>query len=259
MIVNWVRRNQKDVEFTIGILALVCLLFYNWRHTNLLFMTYADWKWLGWLCAFGIELSIIGLSFKVGRQIADGTRFFSSPSQVFFLFVMVMALLVSAIANMVEGYKIAHGEVLTWSILYKIDAVEWVAWVASNGLISLVAFALAEVIGSQSESVMVREVVETTTPELPKPTSKPPSLMDTLEVVVGNTKVNTSDTKAKRNEPTVKERVYRFLEEHKEGVQKTDVVHEIGNKVMVYRSLKELEEAGKIYRPYNDGIVKVVE
>ena len=53
--------SKTNLQITIGLLSLVCLLSYTWTHTGGLLAEYVNPAFVGYIAALGIELSIVGL------------------------------------------------------------------------------------------------------------------------------------------------------------------------------------------------------
>lgn len=133
----------------IGVLSLGGLLSYTFTHTGNLLASYVSPAIVGFLAAGGIELSIVGLSMRIGELRKAGL------SSRFFWFTLVAVVLVSALANITEGFYVKYGEVLTILNIGKLDIVQAVVSIAATGLISLVTLALSEIIGQ--DVIMVQK------------------------------------------------------------------------------------------------------
>ena len=66
----------------------------------------------------------------------------------FFTFTLIAVVVVSALANIAEGYAVKFGEPLTLANVKQIDLIQAVVSLAATGLISLVTLALSEIVGS---------------------------------------------------------------------------------------------------------------
>lgn len=131
----------KALQITCGIVALLCLLLYTWWHTGALLARYSPW-FIGYPAAFGIELAVVSLSFRIGQ----------ARHAKFFYFVLVAAVIVSALANVAEGFYTVKGVALTTATIDRLDALQWIIAIAATGLISLIVLALAEIVGSDATS-----------------------------------------------------------------------------------------------------------
>lgn len=134
------------IQMIAGIVSLVGLLTYTLVHTGGLLARYAPWG-AGYLAALGIEIAIVSLSLRIGelRKRQQGTRFF--------WFVLVAVVVVSALANVSEGFHTSQGVPLTVSNAAQLDPVQALIGLAATGLISLIVLALSEIIGTDAEAI----------------------------------------------------------------------------------------------------------
>ena len=135
-------RNRKII---IGLVSLIGVLAYNWTHTGGLLASYVRPAFVGYIAATGIELAVVGLSLRIAdlRRNASGARF-----QVATLAAVVV---VSALANIAEGYAVKFGESLTSANIGRLDIVQAIVSLSATGLLSLVTFAIAEIVGGDIE------------------------------------------------------------------------------------------------------------
>ncbi|MBK9497234.1 MAG: hypothetical protein IPO08_22495, partial [Xanthomonadales bacterium] len=132
---------SRNGKIIIGLLSLVGVLLYNWTHTGGLLASYVKPEFVGYIAAAGIELAVVGLSLRIDemrRAQADAT---------FHLVTLAAVVIVSALANIAQGYLVKFGTELTSANIGRLDAVQVVVSLAATGLLSLVVFALAEVVG----------------------------------------------------------------------------------------------------------------
>jgi hypothetical protein len=129
------------IMIVIGVLSIVGLLSYTWIHSGNLLASYVNPPFVGFLAALGIELSIVGLSMRIGELKKSGLDY------RFFAFTLIAVVVVSAVANIAEGFMVKYGEALTIGNIGKLDLVEAFILLAATGLISLVTLALSEIIG----------------------------------------------------------------------------------------------------------------
>ncbi len=132
---------SAQAQAAFGVLSLVALLLYTWKHTGSLLAHYVHPAGIGYVCAFGIELAIVSLSLRIGQERRNGA------TGAGFLVVLVAVLVVSAFANVAEGYATAYGTTLTLRSMAGIDPLQAVIGIAATGLISVIVFALADIIG----------------------------------------------------------------------------------------------------------------
>ncbi len=131
-------RNRKII---IGLVSLVGVLAYNWTHTGGLLASYVRPEFVGYVAAAGIELAVVGLSLRI-----DELRR-ANNAATFHLATLGAVVIVSAIANVAQGYLVKFGQELTSTNIVRLDAVQVVVSLSATGLLSLVVFALAEVVG----------------------------------------------------------------------------------------------------------------
>ena len=129
-------------QITVSGLALVGLLSYTFTHTGGLLSKYIDPLQVGYLAAFGIELAIVSLSLRIGDLHRTGQNAW------FFYGVLIVTLVVSAIANVAEGFYVNKSLDLTYETIGQIDPVQGVIGLAATGLVPLIVFALSEIIGT---------------------------------------------------------------------------------------------------------------
>ncbi|MBK9496834.1 MAG: hypothetical protein IPO08_20475 [Xanthomonadales bacterium] len=132
---------SRNGKIIIGLLSLVGVLLYNWTHTGGLLASYVKPEFVGYIAAAGIELAVVGLSLRIDemrRAQADAT---------FHVGTLAAVVIVSALANIAQGYLVKFGTELTSANIGRLDAVQVVVSLAATGLLSLVVFALSEVVG----------------------------------------------------------------------------------------------------------------
>jgi len=145
-------------KIIVGLLSLVGVLAYNFTHTGGLLASYVEPRFVGYVAAFGIELAVVGLSLRI-----DELR--RTQGQVaFHVLTLAAVVIVSALANIAEGYAVKFGEPLTSANIGLLDGVQVVVSLAATGLLSLVTFAIAEIVGhdigangEQADSVTLDE------------------------------------------------------------------------------------------------------
>lgn len=133
---------KKNVlMIVIGIISIIGLFSYTWIHSGNLLARYIDPPFIGFLAAAGIELSIIGLSMRIGELKKSGLNY------RYFAFTLIAVVVVSAAANIAEGFYVRYNEALTVANIGRLDLIEAVILLGATGLISLVTLALSELIG----------------------------------------------------------------------------------------------------------------
>jgi len=121
--------------------GLLLLLVYNFVHTGGLLAQYVRPWQVGYAAALGIETIVVSLSLQIGMERQRGTR------AGFFVGVLVAVVTVSAFANIAQGYRTKYGVDLTLSSVAGIDPLQALLGATATGLLSLVVFALAEIVG----------------------------------------------------------------------------------------------------------------
>ena len=160
----------KDVvQIIVGGLSLLALLSYTLVHTGGLLSSYVRPGTVGYVAAFGIELSIVGLSLRIGDLRKSG------QDVKFFVGVLVAVVVVSALANIAEGFKVNQGVNLTFETVQRLDIVQAVIGLAATGLISLIVFALAEIVGTDVNTA-VKAVEKASRIDSPQVTTVKPEL-----------------------------------------------------------------------------------
>jgi predicted transcriptional regulator len=138
---------KAKTQIIAGAISLVALLVYTLVHTGGLLARYVDPPAVGFVAALGIEVAIVSLSLRIG----DLKR--SNQNYGFFFFVLVSVVIVSALANVAEGFLTAEGVPLTIENVQRLDVVQAVIGLAATGLISLIVLALSEIIGSDVQTI----------------------------------------------------------------------------------------------------------
>ncbi len=133
---------KTKVQLITGIVSLIALLAYTLVHTGGLLAVYVTPGFVGYVAAFGIEASIVSLSLRIGELRK------SNQSTIFFLFVLIATVIVSAVANVSEGFHTSQGVSLTLETVRQLDIVQAMIGVTATGLISLIVLALSEIVGS---------------------------------------------------------------------------------------------------------------
>ena len=129
-------------------ISLVALLVYTFFHTGATLAHYVEPWIIGYIAAAGIETAVISLSIRIGdlRRARQDSRLLVS--------VLLAVLGVSTLANVSEGFAVMYGQPLTVTNVQQLDWLQALIGLASTGLISVVVFAMSEVV-----SVDVNQVV----------------------------------------------------------------------------------------------------
>jgi hypothetical protein len=143
-----VRNLKANIQIGASILSLLALLTYTLVHTGGLLAQYVHPPFVGYVAAFGIEVAVVSLSLRIG----DLRR--SKQSTGFFLFVLVAVVVVSAVANIAEGFLAVQGQMLTMDTIRQLDPIQALIGLAATGLVSLIVLALAEIVGTDVETAV---------------------------------------------------------------------------------------------------------
>jgi hypothetical protein len=207
---------------------------------------------VGYVAALGIELSIVGLSLRIGDLKRSGL------DARFFVVTLIAVVTVSALANVAMGYAVKFGEPLTVVNVGQLDIVQAVVSLAATGLISLVTFALAELVGQDVSAAVkvsskpakvsspVSNVTALTVPDMPSDVSNTAEL-DTAIVTIGQARAvkSDSDTAAKA---AALDTLIGHLSNHPDATV-TELARLVNrSRQTVYNYLDELEQAGKVHR-----------
>lgn len=133
--------NRSNIQKYTVYGSIGCILLYTWFHTGAVLQSFSNVYPVGYIAAAGIELAIVAMSFEIGQRKRDGNGY---GLQVF---VLVAVLAVSALANIYEGYSVTNGSKLSFTI-FNIDVVFPLVLVVSTGLLSIIVFALSEIVSS---------------------------------------------------------------------------------------------------------------
>jgi len=139
---------NTKLQIIAGSVALVALLAYTLVHTGGLLATYVNPWWIGFVAAFGIELAVVSLSLRIGDLKRSGQDF------RFFMFVLVSVVIVSALANISQGFTVAHKAEMTLANISQLDAIQAIIGLTATGLISLIVLALSEIIGTDVQQIV---------------------------------------------------------------------------------------------------------
>lgn len=142
------KQSEQRVQATIALVALFCLLVYTYVHTGSLLAGYVRPWFVGYVAAFGIELAVAFISYRLAtlKQIARTSKML--------LMLLAFALLVSVFANVSEGYEVKFGQELSMNNIGQIDIIQAIIGVSATGLLSIMVFAVSEVIGSDANAIV---------------------------------------------------------------------------------------------------------
>lgn len=229
---------KAKVQLTVGIISLIALLIYTLAHTGALLSRYVTPGYIGYICALGIEMSIVSLSLRIG----DLRK--SQQSTAFFLFVLVSVVVVSAIANVSEGFSTMYQEQLTLSNVRQLDFVQSLIGVTSTGLISLIVLALAEIVGTDvTQTVKLVEKERNKKVSLTEESNQYVTDSETIETARQAKMLQDSVTRSERLDSIV-----TALSLNPQ-MDVTELASQVGvSRQTVYRDLGELQQVGKVHK-----------
>lgn len=141
------KQTETNIILYGAIIGIVCLLAYTFVHTGALLARYVNPPGFGYLCAFGVEAIIALTSYRLATLRKQQTK------SRFLVFILISALTVSAFANVYEGYHTRYKVDLTWQTIGDIDPIQAFIGLTATALISLLVFAVAEIIGNDANTI----------------------------------------------------------------------------------------------------------
>jgi hypothetical protein len=207
---RWDRDGQRFILTALSFLGVISTLIYTFVHTGSVLARYVHPAQIGYLAAFGIELMILVVSWQIGTQLRARKR------NWFMISVLAIALFVSAIANVYEGYHVRFGRTLTWQTINTVDPLEALVGLASTALLPLMVFAMAEVIGSDVRSLAkLAENWNQPEPGTVKPKPIPadsPNIPNSPNETNGNGRMNGAN-RISSGDDSYKQQVFALLDE----------------------------------------------
>jgi hypothetical protein len=162
---------QHKVQLVLSCLVLGPLLVYTWYHTSQLLASYIDLPVLGYVAALGIEAAVVFLAIAIGWGRVQ------QRNVALFYATLIGVVLVSFLANSAMGYRTKYGSDISTASAQGLDLVQGLIGLAATGLISLIVFSAAEVIGGY---------MQTPQETRKKPATKRSKKEQVLEVSAGN-------------------------------------------------------------------------
>lgn len=160
--------NRHEVEIAVGFVAMLCLLAYTFWHTGGLLARYITPGVLGYVAAFGIELAVVAMAFRIGELG------WTAPNATPFKWTLAGVLGVSVLANLAEGYATRYSGDLVVGAVGQLDFIQGIIGVAATALLSIVVYALAEIVGADVRPVQEAPgVVQTPSPPVQVPSHEP--------------------------------------------------------------------------------------
>jgi hypothetical protein len=240
---------KAKIQIGVTVLSLLALLTYTLVHTGGLLARYVHPAVIGYVAAFGIEAAVVSLSLRIGEL----RRTKQSPG--FFLFVLIAVVVVSAVANIAEGFTAVQGAALTLATVRTLDPVQAFIGLSATGLVSLIVLALAEILGTDVETAVKQADKE----RKRQPTSKTAR----TETAVPNDStdaVNAEDSHSIERARAVKaekdaisrteamQMLLTFVAEHPDASLSRIGRHIDRSKTTVSNYVRELQEAGQLRR-----------
>lgn len=143
------RPSKQTIELIGGVVSLLALLVYTMVHTGSLLARYINPPQVGYIAAFGIEVAVVGLSLRIG----DLKR--SKQNTGFFYGVLLAVVIVSAFANVAEGFAALNNDsLLTLETVSRLDPIQAIIGLTATGLISVIVLAMSEIIGTDITAVV---------------------------------------------------------------------------------------------------------
>ena len=154
------------VEFSAGSIALLLILIYNFKHTGSLLARHVTPEWYGYSAALGIEFSVVFLSAKLNKLKRQGRKLW----RTLFPWSLILVVLLSATANLNEGFLTRYQTELSLQQIGQVDLIQLIVSVIGTLMVSLIVFALSEVISGDSKKVVqvVKHEVKTSAEETSK-------------------------------------------------------------------------------------------
>lgn len=132
---------------------MIALLQYNWSHTAAMFGNYIHSSLSAGFAAFGVELAVIWLSWRLGQlKNFEGRVFLSVPG-----ITLIAVIIMSMVANWSEGFKVKHGVALTSTTIQAVDWMDIVFGVVATVFASAIVFALSEVLSGDSKKLAPKQ------------------------------------------------------------------------------------------------------
>ncbi|MCA9953881.1 MAG: hypothetical protein KC434_04130 [Anaerolineales bacterium] len=245
---------QKKAKVQIGatILSLLALLTYTLVHTGGLLARYVHPAIIGYVAAFGIEAAVVSLSLRIGELRR------TKQSTVFFLFVLIAVVVVSAVANIAEGFTAVQDEALTLATVRTLDPVQAIIGLSATGLVSLIVLALAEILGTDVETAVKQADKERKRPTTSKTTQAATAVSAEAPQSVEGEEMNRLEraraVKAEKDaisRAEALELLLAFVAEHPDASLSRIGRHISRSKSTVATYVSELERNGRLVRNGN--------
>lgn len=240
---------KAKVQIGVTVLSLLALLTYTLVHTGGLLARYVEPAAIGYVAAFGIEAAVVSLSLRIGELRR------SKQSTGFFLFVLIAVVVVSAVANIAEGFTAVQGEQLTRESIQQLDPVQAFIGLSATGLVSLIVLALAEILGTdvetavkQAERERKRQPVRVSDKEA---TVVQPEAANPIKTADSNSIERARAAKAEKDAVSKTEAMnilLRFVDDNPDASLSVIGQHIDRSKTTVSNYVRELEQDGRLSR-----------
>ncbi len=240
---------KAKVQIGVTVLSLLALLTYTLVHTGGLLARYVHPAVIGYVAAFGIEAAVVSLSLRIGELRR------SKQSTGFFLFVLVAVVVVSAVANIAEGFTAVQGEQLTSRTIQQLDPVQAFIGLSATGLVSLIVLALAEILGTDVDTAVKQ--AERERKRLPEPMPIQVNTVVQSEAIAPSTtdeNISIGRARASKAEKDAASKsealntLLNFVEENPEASLSHIGQHIERSKTTVSNYVRELERDGRLSR-----------
>ncbi|MCB8940395.1 MAG: MarR family transcriptional regulator [Ardenticatenaceae bacterium] len=240
---------KAKIQIGVTVLSLMALLTYTLVHTGGLLARYVHPEIIGYVAAFGIEAAVVSLSLRIGEL----RRTRQSPG--FFLFVLIAVVVVSAVANIAEGFTAVQGAALTLATVRTLDPVQAFIGLAATGLVSLIVLALAEILGTDVETAVKQADKERKRQPVGKPVSEETAVpADSPKPGTAEESPSIERARAAKAEKDALSRAEAmqllliFVAEHPDASLSRIGRHINRSKTTVSNYVQELQEAGQLQR-----------
>jgi hypothetical protein len=184
----------------------------------------------------------------------------TKQSPTFFLFVMVAVVIVSAVANIAEGFTTVQGEQITVYTIRRLDPLQAIIGLAATGLISLIVLALAEIAGADVETAVKQVERERKSSSKEMPTNARPEKPEKASTTDQPPSIEQARAAKAAQDATSKEQALQALMDYMSAhptASLSDVGRAIGrSKTTVANYIRELEQGGQIERNGRDWQIK---
>ena len=243
---------KANIQIGVTVLSLMALLTYTLVHTGGLLARYVHPAIIGYVAAFGIEAAVVSLSLRIGELRR------TKQSTVFFLFVLIAVVVVSAVANIAEGFTAVQDEALTLATVRTLDPVQAIIGLSATGLVSLIVLALAEILGTDVETAVKQADKERKRPTTSKTTQAATAVSAEAPQSVEGEEMNRLEraraVKAEKDaisRAEALELLLAFVAEHPDASLSRIGRHISRSKSTVATYVSELERNGRLVRNGN--------